>query len=181
MRQFLGVVLVGLIATVVAVGQEGGGKVEVKGPHICCKQCVNVAVGILKKVDGVSDAEASSATKSVSFTAKDSKAAAAGVKALIDGGFFGSATVGGKEHKVDVAAAPKGEKAEKVVVKDVHVCCGQCVNAVNKVAKEVSAEAKVSYEGKGPQKTVIVEGSGLDRGQVLEALRKAGFNGVLQK
>src|SRR5262249_47457745 len=88
--------------------------VEVKGPHICCKQCVKVAVGLLKDVEGVSDAKADVKGKTITFTAKDEKAAQAGVKALVDGGFFGQATCGGKALKIDV---PAGEgKADTVTV-----------------------------------------------------------------
>ena len=151
--------------------------IEVKGPHICCKQCVNVATKILEKIDGVSDIKTDAKSKSVTFTAKDEKSAKAGYKALIDGGFFGTATRDGKELSIDIAPLPTGAKADVIVVKDVHVCCGQCQNGVAKALPDT----KISYEGKGPQRTVRVEGTSLEPAGVLQALRKAGFNGVVQK
>lgn len=163
-----------VISFTLANGLAQAGKVEVKGPHICCKQCVGVVGGILAKVDGVSDANCDIAGKTVTFTAKNAKAAETAVKALFDAGFFGAATDDGKEIKI---AVPKATgKADTVTVKDVHVCCGNCQKAINAVFKD----AKVEYgEGK-PQRDVKITAKGLDKSAVLEALRKAGFNGKIE-
>jgi hypothetical protein len=177
MRNLFAVILGGLAVAALSAGQAVADSVEVKGPHICCKQCVTIAVKILDKVEGVSSASADAKTKTVKFTAKDEKAAMAGYKALVDGGFYGTATRDGKELKSPVHAPAAGAKADVVVVKDVHVCCGQCQKGIAKVFKD----AKISYEGPGPQKTVRIESPGLEPGGVLEALRKAGFNGNLDK
>jgi len=158
------------------VAQAAADSVEVKGPHICCKQCVGAVGKILGGVDGVSDAKCDVATKTVTFTAKDEAAAKAGVNALIKGGFAGKATRDGKEMKVNLPAVAKGDKVETVTVKDVHVCCGMCQKAINGLFKD----SKVKYEGTGAQRTVIVTGGDLYRGSVMEALRKAGFNGVVE-
>jgi copper chaperone CopZ len=168
------VFLAGLAVVVLSAAQASADSVEVKGPHICCKQCVNVVEKMLSKVDGVSDVKADAKTKMVTFTAKDAAAAKAGVTALIVGGFNGTATADGKAMEIKLTATTGLGKADKVVVKDVHVCCGQCQTAIKNVFKE----SKVTFESKGPQRTVIVEGTGLDRGAVLDALRKAGFNGT---
>jgi hypothetical protein len=114
----------------------------------------------------------------VTFKATDEKAAKAGVKALFDGGFFGSATNDGKELKVEVAKAEKGSKADKVTVNGVHACCGLCKKAIKATFPDATA---INYEGKGPQFNVTIEGGELYRGTVLEALRKAGFNGSFEK
>lgn len=168
--------LTGLIA-LLSAGSSFADKIEVKGPHLCCPQCVNVAQGLLAKVDGVTDAKADAKTKTVTFTAKDAAAAKAGIDALVKGGFAGTATSDGKEIKVDLPKVEKGDKAAKVVVKDVHVCCGACQKGV-KAALEGS---KVTFEGKGPQRTVIIEGGELYIGTAIDALRKAGFNGTPEK
>jgi copper chaperone CopZ len=177
MRHFFAVIVVALAGSALLAAQGAGGKVEVKGPHICCKQCINVVNKILGKVDGVSEVHPDNKTRSVTFTAKDESAAKAGLQALIAGGFFGKATLAGKEFAVAVATPAPGAKAEVVTVKDVHVCCGACQNAINKLF----TGAKVSYEGKGPQKSVRIAGPDLDTGVVIEALRKAGFNGSAEK
>src|SRR5262249_33887245 len=140
----LTVFVAALISTTAGAAQALAENVEVKGPHICCPQCVKAAVGLLKDVDGVSDAKADAKSKTVTFTAKDEKAAQAGFKALVDGGFFGQATCGGKELKI---AVPAGEgKANSVSVTKVHVCCGACQKAI----KGLFADAKVSFEESGP-------------------------------
>src|SRR5207244_12278618 len=114
--------------------------------------------------------------KTVTFTAKNDKAAEAGVKALLEGGFIGAATNDGKELKIAVGEVKKGDKVEKLTVKDVHVCSGQCQKAIKGLFKD----AKVSFEGSGAQRTVVIEGGELYRGTVLETLRKSGFNGKFE-
>jgi hypothetical protein len=174
MRRVLAVVVAALALGALTAGQAIADSVEVKGPHICCKQCVNVVGKILGGVAGVSDAKCDIAAKTVTFTAKDEASAKAGIDALIKGGFSGSATRDGKEMKVALPAVEKGAKVETVTVKDVHVCCNLCQKAINAVFKD----SKVKYEGTGAQRTVTITGSELYRGTVMEALRKAGFNGT---
>ncbi len=177
MRKFLAVLFLGLVVAVVHGAQAGGSKVAVKGPHICCAQCSKVVDDILSKVDGVSDIKPSRKPMEVTFTAKDDKAAKAGFKALVDGGFFGQASADGKEFNLVMAAVKKGDKADVVTVKDVHVCCGACQNAIKKVFNT----SKVTFDGDGPQRSVRIEGKDLDCAEVLETLHKTGFNGSVEK
>jgi copper chaperone CopZ len=177
MRKFV----VAAVATVafagLALGQARADKIVIKSTHMCCPRCVSTAKDVLSKVEGVSDADADKDAKTITFTAKDEKAAAAGVKALLDAGFFGTATRDGKEYKIDVPEVKKGTKADSVAVKDVHVCCVACQNNIAKTLKDL----KVTYEGQGVTKSVKVEGKDLDKADILEALRKAGFNGSVEK
>ena len=177
MRVLFGVLFAGLAAFALNAGTIAASDVEVKGPHICCAGCVKVVKSILGKVDGVSDVKADAKTKTVNFTAKDDGAAKAGLKALLDGGFFGAATNDAKEMKIEVATPKKGEKADTVTVKNVHACCG----TFHKAIKGLFKDAKVTIEGDGPQRTVVVEGPGLECRAVIEALRKTGFNGTVEK
>jgi periplasmic mercuric ion binding protein len=164
-------------AAILNAQDAGNNKVEVKGPHICCAACVKSVNKILEKVDGVSAVVADKTTKKVTFTAKGDKSAQAGFKALVDGGFFGTATSDGKEIKLTMETLKKGDKADVVTVKDVHVCCGQCQNAI----KKIFTGSTVSFAGDGAQRTVRIEGKGLDRAEVIETLHKTGFNGSLEK
>jgi copper chaperone CopZ len=165
-----------LVLIVVGAGPARADKVEVKGPHICCAQCVRIAEGLLNKVEGVSEAKADIKTKTVSFTVTDEKAAKAGIQALVDGGFFGVATRDGKEVKI---AVPRpGGKSLTVVVTRVHVCCIACEKAITQLFQY----SKVSFEGEGPQRTVRIEGPGcVGHDETLITLRRAGFNGTLAK
>jgi hypothetical protein len=84
--------------------------------------------------------------------------------------------VGAALSKVDGVANAKCDTTTKVVTftaKDVHVCCKQCQNAIGDLFKD----AKISYEGKGPQRDIKISGKGLEKTAVLETLQKAGFTG----
>jgi len=171
------VVAAGLLSLSVTVARAGS--VELSGVHVCCPQCETLAKKILAKVDGVSEAAADKGKKTVSFTAKDEKTAVAGVKALADGGYFGAATLDGKELKVELAT-PKagGAKAAEVTVKGVHVCCGQCKTALGKLFPD----AKIEY-GKGDDVKAFeikIVGKDLDKATIVETLRKGGFNGTIE-
>jgi copper chaperone CopZ len=176
MRLLICALLTGCAMTASVAAQGAGDKVEVKGPHLCCKQCVNVANKLLANVAGVSDVSADVKTKTITFKARDEAAAKAGVKAIFDGGFYGAATQAGKQVSVVSVTPAKGTKAEAVTVNDVHVCCGACQKAINKLFPD----ATISYDGSGPQRTVRIIGKDLDAGAVVEALRQAGFNGSAQ-
>jgi hypothetical protein len=164
------------VATVALAGLTAGpalaGSVEIKDVHLCCGQCVKAVAKVLAKVDGVSGPKCDQGSKTVTFTAKDSAAAASGLKALLDAGFFGAATEDGKPVKVAVATPAKGQKAAEVTVTQVHVCCGQC----RKIITALFKDAKVDFPGAGEVK---VGGKDLDKADVLQTLRKAGFNGSI--
>jgi copper chaperone CopZ len=178
MRQLF-IVVVGLAVAGLCAGPALAGKVEVKGSHVCCMQCVNQVKAVLGKVDGVSDAAAAKG-QPITFTAKDEKATAAGVKALMDAGFAGTATDDGKEVKVELTSPKAGEKADEVSVKSVHICCMQCKNTVTKLFKD--ATVTFADEDKTTKTaTIKVAGKDLEKAKVLEELRKAGYNGSIEK
>ena len=92
-----------------------------------------------------------------------------------EGGFFGQATCEGKELKTKNTASKT--KTDKVTVKGVHACCGQCKKILDKVFKD----ATVSVKGEGAQRDVTIAGENLTPAGVLDALHKAGFNGTISK
>jgi copper chaperone CopZ len=163
-----------------ASGPVRAGKVEVKGLHLCCPRCEAVAKMILGKVKGVSEAEADRENGTVTFTAQDSKAAAAGLQALVAGGFYGAATEDGNKalKPAEKDAPKKGDKADAIVIKGVHVCCKRCEKSIT----EAFNGQKVTFANKkGPQQDVTISGKDLDKAEVLKALRKAGYNGTMAK
>ena len=87
--------------------------------------------------------------------------------------FFGTATDDGKDLKVEVASPKPGQKAAEVTVKGVHLCCGAC----KKKASSLFSGSTVEFPGSGEIK---ISGNNLDKSEVLETLRKAGFNGTVQ-
>jgi copper chaperone CopZ len=148
-------------------------KVEVKGVHLCCNACVKSVAGILKKVEGVSDAKCDRATKTVTFTATDAATANKAFDSLAKGGFYGTAVIAGKERQLKLVA-PKG-KVNSVTVNDVHVCCKACQSAIAKLFPGTT----ITYDGKGAQRNVTIAADNLEPAAVLETLRKAGFNGTI--
>ncbi len=173
MRQ--GVLAAAVLAAVAVwgAGTAQAGKVEIKGAHICCPKCVNAITGILKKVDGVSDAVAKPKGE-ITFTTTDDKATTAAVTALLDGGFIGAVSDDGKEVKPVLTSPKAGAKADEVTVTDTHVCCGKCQAAITKA---LPAGAKAVF----PDKTTVkITGKDLDKAEILESLRKAGFNGKVE-
>jgi copper chaperone CopZ len=165
------VVIAGLSASPVEAG-----KVEVSGVHLCCKQCVNIATKTLKGVDGVSDIKCNQKTKTVTFTTRDAKGTADAIKALLGAGYYGRVTDDGKRLAVEAGAPRKGDKADEITVKNVHICCGMCQTAITSLFKG----SKVTFSGKGPQKEFKITGKNLDKAAVLEALQKAGFHGKVE-
>jgi copper chaperone CopZ len=172
MRQLFVVTVVVLAVGVVRAETPGGKTAEVKGPHICCQNCENAVGVILAKVDGISEVKCDRKSKSVTFTAKDAKAANAAWDALYAGGFAGTLTFDGATDARAVKAT--NDKNDELKFDKVHACCGQCIKALG----ALFPDAKVSVTGKGAQRLVTISGKDLDAGATLNALNGAGFNGV---
>ena len=175
MRQLCVTAAVLLLAGSTSAVVRAEEKVEVKGVHLCCPQCVKAVGNILSKIDGVSDAACDRPTKTVTFTAKDANTAKKAFESLAKGGFYGKATCDGKALQIK-AEAPKG-KANAVTVNDVHVCCNSCRKAIQKLF----TGATITYDGKGAQRNVTIAADNLEPAVVLETLRNAGFNGTIRK
>ena len=96
-------------------------KVQLKGTHLCCGQCVAAVGKILKEIDGVSGkCDAKGGT--VSITAKDDATAQKALDALAAGGFSGT-TDNDKLKQKDDSGVEKG-KVKSLTITDVHNCCG---------------------------------------------------------
>jgi copper chaperone CopZ len=150
-------------------------KAEVKGLHLCCKQCVNTVGGILGKIDGVSDAKCDIKGKTVTFTAKDKATFEKAFNALHDAGFAGTGKFG--DTGIARASSKTEGKSDEVTVKGVHACCGMCISAL----QGLFPDAKVTVTGKGTQRDVRVAGKDLNAGEVLQKMESAGFTGKLTK
>jgi periplasmic mercuric ion binding protein len=164
------------VAAMAAVGLSSSAvqadKVEVKGVHLCCPACQKAVKGILDKVEGISEIACDRQAKTVTFTAADEKTAKKAFYSLMKGGFYGEASADGKA----IAASNKAgkDKAEKVTVNNVHVCCNSCRKAI----QALFPDAKISYTGSGAQRNVTISGENLEAAAVLNTLRKGGFNGT---
>ena len=169
--------LLAALALVLASGSAFGAdtKVELKGTHLCCGQCVRAVDGVLKKIDGVTG-KCDQKAGTVSITAKDDATAQKALDALAAAGFHG--TTDNKDLKIkDDSGATKG-KVRSVTVEGVHNCCNSCnrdiVAALGKVAGVTGNTAKAKSD------TFEVTGE-FDAEELVKALNAAGYHVKLKK
>lgn len=162
-----------LISAGVADGADT--KVELKGTHLCCGQCVRAVDDILKKVEGVTG-KCDTKAGTVTITAKDDATAQKALDALAAGGFHG--TTDSKELKIkDDSGASKG-KVKSLTLEGVHNCCGACnksiVAAIGKVAGVTGNTAKAKAD------SFEVTGE-FDAQELVKALNAAGYHVKVKK
>jgi copper chaperone CopZ len=149
-------------------------KNEIKGIHICCKQCVKEIMAVLAKVPGVADVKIDEQAKTVTFTGKEFITGGRAFLRLQEAGFMGKLTTDGRPiTPTDRKIAGGNTKKEEVTLMDVHVCCDDC----KKIIAGLFKDSKVSFDGDGPQRSVRVTGKGLTINEVLRILENAGFTG----
>ena len=146
--------------------------VQLSGVHLCCRSCVTGAEKAVAKVSGASatvDAEA----RTVAIKAPDAATTQKAVNSLVDAGYFGTSK--------DAAIQPRGSsaaggsaKSSKLVLKEVHLCCGKCVKAVKDAVGGVKGVTG-DTAAKGA-KTFEVTGE-FAPAEVFAALEKAGLSG----
>jgi hypothetical protein len=175
MRQLFAIATALLVVGQFQAASDDAAKVKIEGVHLCCKQCVNAVSDVLK-TQKVDKAACDQKGKLVTFEAMPADAEKA-IKALYDAGFAGKATIG--EKKFEVKANAPDIKADEIVVKSAHVCCGQCVTAVKGLFKDIQG-ITITVPGKGVQRDITVKGKDLTGVQVMKILNDGGFNGVIE-
>ena len=160
-------------------GTASAGSVEVKGVHLCCASCVRGVDKALTGVSGVSAVKSDRATKSVTFTAADDKAAQAGIDALAQAGFHGNASIDGKDAKFPASGAKDDAKADSIAVSNVHLCCGACVKAAEAAVKAVSGVSGVKCDRDAS--SVTVTGTDVSVAAVVKALNDEGFHATIRE
>jgi periplasmic mercuric ion binding protein len=150
-------------------------KVEVKGVHLCCGNCVKVVGGILKKVDGVTG-ECDQGNKIITITAPDDKTAQKALNALAEGGFHGQ--TGNKDLAIKAdGKVPKG-KVKSLTVSGVHNCCGMCCKAIKATLKKVDG---VTDDTAKPKVRSFEVTGDFDAAELVKALNDAGFHVKVKK
>jgi copper chaperone CopZ len=172
MRQLFAVTVVLLVVGQFQAATDDAAKVKVEGVHLCCPACGKAVTEVLKnaKVDKIN---IDRPNKTVTFEAMPADAEKA-IKALYDAGFAGKSTIGDKAFEVK-AKAPD-VKGDEITVKNVHLCCGQCITGVKGLFKD----QKITVTGKGVLRDMTVSGKELTAEQVLKTLNDGGFNGVIE-
>ena len=169
--------LLALGTLVVASGGAAGAdtKVELKGTHLCCGQCVKAVGDILKTVDGVTGA-CDQKAGTVTLTAKDDAAAQKALDALAAGGFHG--TTDSKDLKIkDDSGASKG-KVKALTLEGVHNCCGACNKAITAAVGKVAGVTGNTAKAKSDTFEVTGE---FDAEELVKALNAAGYHAKVKK
>jgi copper chaperone CopZ len=161
----------GLVAVLVLTGvARAETKVEVKGVHLCCGQCVKAVGAILKNVDGVSG-KCNQKAGTITLTASDEATARKAIDALAAGGFHGETDNKGLAIKDD-SGVTKG-KVKSLTLTGVHNCCGACCKAIKATVKKV--EGVTGDTAKPKDNTFEVMGD-FDAEELVKALNAAGFH-----
>jgi len=124
-------------------------------------------------VDGVSKISCDLNTKVISYQADSDKSAAAGIKALAEAGFYGTASHDKKRLKYPVSGAKKGTKSNSIMLSGVHLCCTACVTASQKALEEVKGVTLIDIDRN--EKTIKLTGDAIGIPEAIAALNKAGF------
>lgn len=169
-----GLVLLWMGARVTAAGE-----VEVTGVHLCCGQCVTAVGNTLKDVEGVSGAACDREEKTVTFTAANEEAAQAGIDALAEAGFHGSAKHGDDELEFPESGAKEDAKANEITLSGLHLCCGACVRAVDAVVNEVDGVNTGTCDRE--KRTCSVTGENISVEALIKALNDAGFHAKIEE
>jgi periplasmic mercuric ion binding protein len=150
-------------------------KVELKGTHLCCGQCVQAVGGILKKVDGVTGT-CDQKAGTVSIVAKDDASAQKALDALAAGGFTG--TIDNKDLKIKDDSGVTAGKVKSLTVEGVHDCCGMCNKAITTTVGKVPGVTGNTAKAKSD--TFEVTGD-FDAEELVKALNGAGFHVKVKK
>ena len=145
-------------------------KVELKGVHLCCGQCVKAVNGILGKIDGVKGTCDQSAG-TVTITAPDAATAQKALDALAAGGFHGD--TGNADLKIKDDSGVKAGKVKTLTLTGVHNCCGNCCKGIKATVKKV--DGVTSDTAKPKVDTFEVTGD-FDAAELVKALNAAGFH-----
>lgn len=148
----------------------------VKGIGICCGRCEQQVEKALSTAAGIGDVQCDVDKRTVTFKAKDGKAANEAWGKLVAVGFWGQFEQDDKSYDgfTTVGNALSLGKFDEIRFKGVHVCCKGCEGAITEALKGTT----VSFEGQGTQKTVTVKGKDLDAGEVKSKLMGAGYGGA---
>jgi len=149
-------------------------KIELKKTHICCPACVKAVAKVLDKAGA--KGSASSDDGSITFEAKDDKAAQKVLDDLAAAGFHGD--TGNKDIKIKDDSGVKEGKVESLTLKGAHNCCGMCNTAIKKALKGVKGVE--SDDAKPKSDTITVKGK-FDGKDVVKALNEVGFHVVADK
>lgn len=144
--------------------------VKLSGVHLCCGGCVKGIGAAVKKVEGAS-VECDKDAGSVTVTANDDATARKALAAIGRAGYYG------KSDNDKLAIGGRKAKDAKVTdqkVAGLHLCCGSCVKAVDKVVAKV--DGATGHDAAKGSKVVTIKGT-YSAAALQQAFEDAGLNG----
>jgi copper chaperone CopZ len=157
------------------ISQGADASVKLSDVHLCCGACVTAVDKALAEVKGVTG-KADRATKSIVLTGADVAVVQKGADALVAAGYFGKSDNPAVKLNADTGA--KGQKVQSLKIEGLHLCCNQCVSAVDETVKKVAGVKE--QDATRNAKTFTVKGDFNDK-EVFDALQKAGLTGKVAK
>lgn len=139
--------------------------------HICCGSCVKVINKVAATVPNLT-ATADEDAGTIVLTAPDTDTIQKGADALVAAGFFGKSS--DPAIKINADTGAKNQMVQSITIKNLHLCCGKCVKAVNEILSGVPGVTG-NTAAKGA-KTFEVTGNFNDK-DVFDAFQKAGLTG----
>ena len=144
--------------------------VKLSGVHLCCGGCVKGIGNAVKKVEGAA-VECDKNAGSVTIKANDDATARKALGAIGRAGYYG------KSDNDKLAIRARKAKDTKVTdqkVAGLHLCCGACVKAVNKVVDSV--DGATGHDAAKGAKVITVKGT-YSAAALQKAFQDAGLNG----
>ena len=155
-------------------------KVKIGAMHMCCPICEKTIYDTLKKVKGVTAAKVNRSGNECSFTAADRKTAEEAIKALIDQGYWGFYKINSADYHPDVGTIKEGQKFDKIVFDQVHLCCNACGVSIGntvEIGQPKGLDAEQNDFNRA-NKTATFFGEGMDPAEMLKLMHNAGFHGI---
>lgn len=157
---------------------EGEVTVTLSGVHICCNACEKALTGLEGGKFGVDQTvtfEPDKEEGTVTIDATSGKAMQYALEAVVNKGFYG------KSDHAALQIEPledKGITTPIFTVRNIHICCKGCLRDLEEVLEGVEG---IEEHGADVDKTqFLVKGKDLKPHVVLQALREAGFGGMMQ-
>ena len=166
---------IGTLALTMSQAIAAETKVELKGTHLCCPQCVRAVDDILKKVDGATG-KSDQKKGSITITAKDDATAQKALDALAAGGFHG--TTDSKDLTIKEDSGVEKGKVKTLTLEGVHDCCGACNKAIIAAVGQVAGVTGNTAKAKSDMFSVTGE---FDAEELVKALNAAGYHVKVKK
>jgi copper chaperone CopZ len=169
MKSILASIVLALALTLSARAADAS--VKLTDVHLCCQSCVKGVQKVVSKIDGVT-AVSDMDEKTVSLTGPDAATVQKAIDGLVAAGYYGKSS--DAAYTVNSETGAKDEKVKSLKVENVHLCCGSCVKAINKVLGGVSGVTD-NTAAKGATSFTI--NGDFNEKEAMAALQKAGLTG----